>query len=349
MHATNPLRIARLQLESRTHQHPISDRRAFSTNPRLDLVDLKGKVIIVTGGNSGIGYETIKILSKHGAKVYMAARNESRAAAAITRLETEGVESGKVSWLRQDLADPRLAKKAADEFKKKERRLDVLINNAAIVSAPFALTSDGLSDMMVTNYLSPYIFTKSLLPLLKETALLPDSDVRIVNVTSRAHSFIKAEGSERPRFDTVEAFNKRFDGMMAGPKRYAWSKLAQILHTWRLQNELRTASIPITCISVHPGDIKTASTMKGAESQHWYIRIFTRLIVALFCQPAELGGITPAFAAASKEVAENKEKFGGAYLIPYGKISSGSEYAQDDMLADELWATTEKILKDLKL
>ncbi|KZT34504.1 NAD(P)-binding protein [Sistotremastrum suecicum HHB10207 ss-3] len=349
MYSTNPLRLARLQLTSRILQHAVSDRHAFSTKPSLDIVELNGKVVIVTGGNSGIGYETIKILSKCGAKVYMGARNEGRAAAAITRLESEGVESGKVSWLRLDLADPRLAKKAADEFKTKERRLDVLINNAAIVSAPFALTSDGLSDMMVTNYLSPYVFTKNLLPLLKDTASLPDSDVRIVNVASRAHSFIKAEGSERPRFDTVEAFSKRFDGLMAGPKRYAWSKLAQILYTRRLQNELQAASIPITCISVHPGDIKTASTLKGTESKRWYIRIFTRLIVALFCQPAEYGGITPAFAAASKEIAENRDKFGGAYLIPYGKISSGSEYARDDKLADELWTTTEQILMDLKL
>ncbi len=114
-------------------------------SPAFDIVDLKGKVVIVTGGksvaaegplsfiltdtsSSGIGYGTVRHLARAGAKVYMAARNETRAAEAIERLKTESLEpgNGEVVWLKLDLSDPRLARQSAEEFMRKEKRLDVL-------------------------------------------------------------------------------------------------------------------------------------------------------------------------------------------------------------------------------
>ncbi|KAH9921374.1 hypothetical protein B0H21DRAFT_701637, partial [Amylocystis lapponica] len=99
-----------------------------SFDPAADLPDLTGKVIIVTGGSSGIGYATLQHLARHGAKVYMAARSEAKAQAALARLEAEGVApgNGTVRWLPLDLCDPRNAQKAAEEFMAKEKRLDVL-------------------------------------------------------------------------------------------------------------------------------------------------------------------------------------------------------------------------------
>ncbi|KZT34654.1 NAD(P)-binding protein [Sistotremastrum suecicum HHB10207 ss-3] len=320
-----------------------------SAKPALDLVDLKGKVIVVTGGNSGIGYETIKILAKQGAKLYMAARNESRVTGAISRLEHEGVPAGSVHWLKLDLGDPRQAKKAAEELITKENRVDVLINNAAIIDVPFELTSDGLSQTMVTNYLSPFVFTKTLLPLLKQTASLPGSDVRIVNVSSKGHNFIGTENNERPRFDSVEAFNKTFgDGWKGTLKRYAWSKLAQILYTRRLQRELKASATPITVIAIHPGEIKTSGVILKSDVP-WYISFLYALAMLLSFKSVEYGGYTPAFAAASKEIAANKDKFAGVYLEPYGKIVKGSKWARNDELGDELWTTTEKFVEGLGL
>ena len=114
-------------------------------SPAFDIVDLKGKVVIVTGGksvsaegplsviltvtsSSSIGYGTVRHLARAAARVYMAARNENRAAEAIERLKTESLEpgNGEVLWLKLDLSDPRLARQSAEEFMRKEKRLDVL-------------------------------------------------------------------------------------------------------------------------------------------------------------------------------------------------------------------------------
>ncbi|KAG5342647.1 hypothetical protein C0989_010615 [Termitomyces sp. Mn162] len=97
-------------------------------DPLSDIIDLKGKVIIVTGGNKGIGYATVQHLARGGAKVYLAARNEERARKAIETLRQGGFTpgNGEVLWLKLDLGDPSHAKKAADEFLTRETRLDVL-------------------------------------------------------------------------------------------------------------------------------------------------------------------------------------------------------------------------------
>ncbi|THV03616.1 NAD(P)-binding protein [Dendrothele bispora CBS 962.96] len=105
-----------------------------SFDPLRDLPDIKGKVVLVTGSSSGIGFDTLRYLVKLGAKVYMAARSEERAKSAIERLEKEGKEPGNcgVLWHELDLVDPRKAKASAEKFMEKEERLDILINNAAM-------------------------------------------------------------------------------------------------------------------------------------------------------------------------------------------------------------------------
>ena len=115
-----------------------------SFDPATDLPDLSGKVVLITGGkyvthihywfavdrlhSAGIGYSTVKHLARHGAKVYMAARNQSKAEAAIAQLKADGLGpgNGEVIWLELDLVDPKNAKKAAEEFMKRETRLDIL-------------------------------------------------------------------------------------------------------------------------------------------------------------------------------------------------------------------------------
>ena len=117
-------------------------------NPEKDMVDLTGKVAIVTGAkcvrilfdvismshfslgilsfSRGIGYHTAKFLARKGAKVYLGARNESKASGAISQLEQEGLGRGQVLWLEVDLSDPRLAKESAEDFLRRESRLDIL-------------------------------------------------------------------------------------------------------------------------------------------------------------------------------------------------------------------------------
>ncbi|EEB94675.1 hypothetical protein MPER_06472 [Moniliophthora perniciosa FA553] len=110
-------------------------------DPKRDLVDLRNRIAIVTGGNRGIGYATVQHLVRAGARVYMAARDEKKAKAAIETLQRQGLGpgNGQVHWLKLDLSDPRAAKAAAEEFTSQEKRLDILVNNAAVFVQPICL------------------------------------------------------------------------------------------------------------------------------------------------------------------------------------------------------------------
>lgn len=134
----NPLLTSSLQLVWPNGTRPGSSSPGFTTmlysssvfDPDADIPSLTGRVALVTGGNTGIGYQTVKQLVKHGARVYLGARNESRAIGAIAQLEAEGIlniaEAGTVHWLPLDLATPRKAKSAAEAFMNREQRLDIL-------------------------------------------------------------------------------------------------------------------------------------------------------------------------------------------------------------------------------
>ncbi|KAE9398046.1 NAD(P)-binding protein [Gymnopus androsaceus JB14] len=289
-------------------------------DPQQDLVGLKGKVIIVTGGNRGTGLATVKHLAQAGAKVYMAARNEAKALEAIEKLKQEGLEpgNGQVEWLKLDLSDPREAKKAAQIFMEKEKRLDVL-----------------------GSYLSPFVFTRTLLPVLTSTAEEADSDVRIVNLASIAHKFTPSGAN----FTTIEDLNVEYRRkILPGFMRYAHSKLLDILWTRALQKHFDTASppIPITAIAIHPGGVDTFS-------HNWPLPWLWKPIVGLAINDTEHGSYTSVFAAASKVVRDEKEKYRGAYLEsnPVGEIREPSAIARDDKLADDLWRLTESILETL--
>ncbi|KAJ7716438.1 hypothetical protein B0H16DRAFT_1701352 [Mycena metata] len=116
---------------------------------KSELADLHGKVVLITGGNTGIGYSTIQILARRGAKVYMATRDATKAKPAIKKMEAEGLGEGYVHFLDLDLADPRQVSQAAKQFAESEERLDILINNAALGLGPFHLTDDGITNVMV--------------------------------------------------------------------------------------------------------------------------------------------------------------------------------------------------------
>lgn len=105
---------------------PLMASSTFKFNPDTDIADLTGKVVLVAGGNAGIGYETVKELARHGAHVYLGARNESRATGALAKLKSEGVPDGRVEWLPLDLATPSTTKAGAEEFLRRAKRLDIL-------------------------------------------------------------------------------------------------------------------------------------------------------------------------------------------------------------------------------
>ncbi|KAF7354228.1 NAD-binding protein [Mycena venus] len=312
-----------------------------------DLVDLHGKVVLVTGGNTGIGYTTIQMLVRKGAKVYMGARNSARAAEAIERLKVENMGDGSVHWLELDLSDPRLASKAAKEFLERENRLDILINNAGLQSNvhPFKLTADGLLDIMVINHISPFVLTEALLPLMKRTAAQPGSDVRIVNVTSYRHTDTAPE-----TLATKDSLNLNLGNSMTGKvNTYGHTKLANILHIKALQTQLDAEGVRITCLAPHPGIIDTQGVQRALEAAplSWFL---TRVVKPLFFKSSRHGAMPVAFAAAGPEVVgPQHERYKGAYLTPMDVIATPSKSAQDPRLQKELYETTERIVRELGL
>ncbi|KAF8903480.1 NAD-binding protein [Gymnopilus junonius] len=308
-----------------------------------DLTDLHGKVAIVTGGNTGIGYGTVQFLARKGAKVYIAARNEQKALDAIKQLEKEGIADGKLEWLKLDLSDPRIAKKAAQDFLEKETRLDILVNNAALgPMGPFSLDQDGLLGIMVTNHISHFIFTDTLLPLLKTTSQKEGSDVRIINISSNAH-----DRNEVISFEGKESLNKDFGNSVNGRiDTYGYSKLANILHIKELQRRLDSENVNIVCVAVHPGSVWT-SGVKSFLSSIPYLGKLIEVVFGSLFKSWRQGAYTSVFAAASPEVRQNKDLYKGAYLTPVAKITKPSKSATNAKLATELYDTTESVLKEL--
>lgn len=309
-----------------------------------EIPDLRGRVFIVTGGSSGIGYATVQHLVRRGGRVYMAARNEEKARTAIDHLEPEpGVEE--VCFLKLDLSDPREARKAALEFISKERRLDVLINNAAMPRSPYSKTHEGIQDIMMVNHISPFVFTMSLLPLLEETAKHSQSDVRVVNVSSDGIMFLK----RGIRFRNLDDFNDEHNGEFAPDlARYCRSKLANILFTKALQKRLNARNVPILALALNPGLVCTDGVLNDVRSQPPIIsHIFTMVIRALWAAPSR-GALTSIFAATAPVVRDQPQLYGGAYLQPPGKLGRPPNAdARSLELAEELWDTTERLLRDI--
>lgn len=304
-------------------------------SPAFDMVDLKGKVVIVTGGNSGIGYGTVRHLARAGARVYMAARNENRAAEAIERLKTESLEpgNGEVLWLKLDLSDPRLARQSAEEFMRKEKRLDVLVNNAGVMLGPYETGPDGISSLVIVNFLSPFVFTQTLLPLLTSTSQEPNSDVRIINVASISHKWAPSGF----KCDTIQDLNVSYDKKwFSSFWRYAHSKLLVILWTKSLQKQLDVSRppIPITTISLHPGSVDTFT-------HRWPLAPLWKLLVAPVVTDMDRGSYTSFFAAAGKDIRDNRDKYKGVYLENNPtRIANPSKVGRDDDLAQRLWTIT---------
>ncbi|KAG8697084.1 hypothetical protein FRC09_008084, partial [Ceratobasidium sp. 395] len=173
-------------------------KEGFPGKPRWSvdqIPDLTGQVIIVTGGNAGIGRETCKALLNKGAKVYMAARSKSKADDAIEWLKAE--TGGKaLEFLHLDLADLPSVRRAVEEFKQKEDKLDVLFNNGGLMTPPIEMkTTTDYDIQFATNVIGHYLFTTLLLPVLLHTAQTsPRGHVRVVNTSSNMHRFAPKGG-----------------------------------------------------------------------------------------------------------------------------------------------------------
>ncbi|KAI9768959.1 MAG: hypothetical protein M1840_004555 [Geoglossum simile] len=293
--------------------------------PDSAIPDLAGRVILVTGGNTGIGKETILQLAKHSpTRIYIATRNATKAETAIQEIKS-AVSNAEIEFLELDLSSCASIKRAASEFLSKEERLDILINNAGVLGHLATETAEGYDIQFGTNYIGHHLLTKLLIPTLLKTSELQKLKpkwVRIVNVSSAAHATSPPGGIV---FDDIN------QGKAHPITRYGQSKLANILET----RELARRYPSITSVAVHPGIILTQIYDVSRDStamMRYGLGIYGR---SWFMQSVAQGALNQLWAATSDEV-EN-----GAYYNPIGSKSKGSSYAQDGELARKLWDWTE--------
>ncbi|GMS87462.1 hypothetical protein PENTCL1PPCAC_9637, partial [Pristionchus entomophagus] len=218
-------------------------RKYFKGGQFTENVSARGKIAVVTGGNTGIGLETVKELNLRGAKVYMLCRSEQRASAAKTELVKNGCDASRLIYVNCDLGSKDNVKKCAAKLSQLESSIDILVNNAGVWAGGYEKTKDGHEVTWGTNHLGHFLLTELLLPLVEKA---PEG--RVVNVASLVHyqstviDLAKIDSNDG--FDTTMAYNK--------------SKLANVMHARELTRRLRSKGITsVTVNSLHPGVIAT--------------------------------------------------------------------------------------------
>lgn len=291
-----------------------------------DIPDLTGKVMIVTGGNTGIGKETVKALLAHNAKVYMASRNQEKAEAAINDLKSE---TGKEAiFLKLDLASLKSVKAAAEEFKNKETQLHVLFNNGGVMfPPPNQFTEDGYDLEFGTNAIGHFYLTKLLIPLLKEGAKTsPDGKARIVTTSSIMHVFVN--GLDFDTFKDGPARRNKFKKLL-----YPQSKYGDIVLSTELARRYGEDGIVSTV--VNPGNLDSDLTR--------HMNLISYLILSIILHPVPKGALTQLWAGTSQEGAD----FNGEYLKPWARLGKAKAGSQDPKQAAELWEWLEEQVKDI--
>jgi NAD(P)-dependent dehydrogenase (short-subunit alcohol dehydrogenase family) len=292
-----------------------------------DVGDLTGLRVLVTGGNSGIGREAVRIFAEHGAHVLLACRDAAKGSAALADL---GAVRGELELLTLDLADLGSVELAAVETARRVDALDVLVNNAGVMALPYRTTVDGFELQLGTNHLGHFALTAHLLPLLL-TADAP----RVVTVSSPMHRIGSID------FDDLNA-QKAYRRWPA----YGQSKLANLLFTFELQRRSEAAGSSLTATAAHPGYASTKLQTAGPRMSGSRVRVrLMQLSNALFGQSAAKGALPTVYAAVGPDVS------GGDYIGPDGiaetrghpKKVRASAAARDEEVARRLWEVSEEL------
>jgi NAD(P)-dependent dehydrogenase (short-subunit alcohol dehydrogenase family) len=282
--------------------------------------DMQGKTVVVTGGNSGIGFETAAALAAMGARVVVTARNADKGRAAVAAIAQRAGGDAQVQLVVFDLADLSSVRRGAAEILEQAPRLDVLVNNAGLVLSERAETVDGFEATLATNHLGPFLLTNLLLERIRVSA-----PARIVNVASTAHNAARKGMS----FDDLQS-EKKYATMRV----YGQSKLANILFTLELARRLEGSGV--TANSLHPGTVRTGY---GADGDARGLLAFgIKISAPFFLSPAK-GARTSVYLASDPEVA----KVSGQYFVKC-KAKQPKRWARDPDAARRLWQVSEELV-----
>ena len=291
-----------------------------------DIPDLSSKTIIVTGANSGIGYQAALEFARKNAVVWLACRNEDKANAALKKIR-EQVPTAKVKYGHLDLSDLSTIKPFIEMIRKESKQIDVLVNNAGVAlgSGPRKESKDGFELTMSANHFGHFALTAALIPFLKKS-----NSPRVVNVSSSLHKRGTADFDD---FDMKKKYN--------ASKAYANSKLANLQFSLELQKRADDAGWKLTVATAHPGLSMTNMTAIGNRTS-WRAWIIDFL--AYYVGQSDVQGAWPTeFAAVSEDVVPN------GYYGPNGwfEIKGNpipvvpSNASQNEETAKKLWELSE--------
>jgi NAD(P)-dependent dehydrogenase (short-subunit alcohol dehydrogenase family) len=275
-----------------------------------ELPSFTERTVIITGANSGLGAVTARELAAKGAKIVMAVRNTEKGEAAAQQI------SGQVEVRRLDLQDLSSVRQFADGIDE----ADVLINNAGIMAAPYALTVDGFESQIGTNHLGHFALTNLLLPKLTD---------RVVTVSSMAH------WPGRINFDDLNWKTRRYSPWLA----YSQAKLANLLFTSELQRRLEAAGSPLRALAAHPGYSHT--NLQGTSGR--------KLGDALISAATRVVATNADFGARQTLYAASQDLPGNTFVGPrFGYIGrtqpvGRSRRARDAATAAALWELSEQL------
>jgi NAD(P)-dependent dehydrogenase (short-subunit alcohol dehydrogenase family) len=288
-----------------------------------DVPDQSGRIAIVTGANSGLGYDTAAVLAAKGAHVVLAVRNLDKGNEAVDRIK-KASPNAVVALQELDLTSLDSVRKAADALRAAHPRIDLLINNAGVMYVPTReTTKDGFEMQFGTNHLGHFALTGQLLD-----NILPVEGSRVVTVSSVGHRLLA-----RIHFDDPH-LQRKYNRVEA----YGQSKLANLLFTYELQRRLQAKGAPTVALAAHPG-------FSDTELMRHLPGFIPDFLYRPFMQPADMGAL-PTLRAATDPGAQ-----GGQYYGPDGigestghpKVVKSSAQSHNEDIQRRLWTMSEEL------
>ena len=295
-----------------------------------DVPEQCGRVAVVTGANTGIGFEVARILAAHGASVVLAVRDVEKGRWAAERI-AKGAPGADVTIQKLDLASLDSIRAAACALQTRHPKIDLLINNAGVLYPPRTNTADGFELQFGTNHLGHFAFTGLLL-----NTMLPVAGSRVVTVSSLSHRFRAGI-----HFDDLQ-WERSYDRMAA----YSQSKLANLMFTYELQRRLAEGGAGSIAVAAHPGTSRT-NIMRNSPLLY---RAFSLLLLPLggtIMQSARMGAL-PILRAATDPGVEGGQYYGPGGRWPrefagYPELVRSSRQSHDREIQGRLWAGSEEL------
>lgn len=279
---------------------------------------MKGKTVVITGGNAGIGKATSIALAKKGAEVVVTSRSEGKASAAVAEIQKASGNQN-ISFVLIDLSSQKSVRKAAEELKSKCPKIDVLINNAGCYVSDLQLNEDGIEMQFGTNHIGHFLLTNLLMKNIKAAG-----KARIINLASIAHKYTRELDLNDINYEKAE---------YGGWNSYSRSKFCNILFTKELAKRLEKDGIDVN--AVHPGGVRTEIAEKNAN---WFTKLGW-IAMKPFMITVEKGAETSVHLASSDEVSGQT----GHYWVKC-KQHWSNRPSQDPKLAEALWVKSEELV-----